>query len=149
MPQSLAQLYVHLVFSTKGRVPLIKSEIAAQVHAYLAGTCHAIDCPAIIVGGVADHVHILFRLSKNASLADAVKHIKVESSKRMKDEFGCRDFAWQGGYGGFSVGASQIEAVSDYIREQPQHHAKRTFQEELRELLKRYNVTFDEAYVWD
>ena len=149
MPQSLAQLYVHLVFSTKARQPFIKPDDATRIHAYLAGTCNAIECPAINVGGVADHVHILLQLSKNISLADAVKHIKVESSKRMKDEFKCREFAWQGGYGGFSVGASQIDAVGDYIRDQPQHHAKRTFQEEFRELLKRYNVIFDEAYVWD
>ena len=149
MPQSLAQLYVHLVFSTKERRPFIKPDTLPRIHAYLAGTCNAIDCSAITVGGVADHVHILFRLSKNLSLADTVKHIKIESSKRMKDEFGCRDFAWQGGYGGFSVGASQIEAVSEYIREQPKHHAKNTFQEEFRKLLERYKVTFDEAYVWD
>lgn len=149
MSQSLAQLYVHLVFSTKERRPLIKPDAAPRIHAYLPGICNAIECPAVIVGGIADHVHILFRLSKNTSLADAVKLLKVESSKRMKDEFHCAEFAWQSGYGGFSVGASQIEAVSDYIRDQPQHHAKRTFQEEFRELLKRYNVTFDEAYVWD
>lgn len=149
MAQSLAQLYVHLVFSTKGRIPLIRAEIRPRLHAYLAGACSAIQSPAIIVGGVSDHVHILFRLSKNVALSEAVKQIKVESSKRMKDELHVQGFSWQAGYGAFSIGASQVETVSDYIRDQEEHHRVRSFQEEFRELLKRYNLTFDEAYVWD
>lgn len=149
MAQSLAQLYVHLVFSTKERIPLIRAEIRPRLHAYLAGACDAIQSPAIIVGGVSDHVHLLFRLSKNMALSEAVKQIKTESSKFAKGELNLQGFVWQAGYGAFSIGASQVEAVSDYIRDQEEHHRVRSFQEEFRELLKRYHLTFDEAYVWD
>ncbi len=101
------------------------------------------------VGGVADHVHLLFRLARTISVSDAVKDIKVESSKWMKTDAGVPVFAWQAGYGAFSIGASQIDDVMDYIRRQAEHHAKRSFQEEFRLLLKRYGVGYDEAYVWD
>ncbi len=149
MPQSLAQIYIHLVFSTKDRVPQISAEVQPRLHAYLAGTCQAIHCDALVVGGVADHVHLLFRLARTTSLSDAVKNIKVESSKWMKTDAGVPDFAWQAGYGAFSIGASQVDEVTDYIRRQAEHHAKRGFQEEFRLLLKRYGVKYDEAYVWD
>jgi putative transposase len=149
MAQSLAQVYVHLVFSTKGRVPLITAPSMTRLHAYIAGALSGIGCPTISVGGVADHVHVLFSLSKNLALSEAVKHAKIESSKWMKTEGGAQDFAWQAGYGAFSVGASQVEAVTSYVQQQERHHAQRSFQEEFRELLKRYGVSFDEAYVWD
>lgn len=149
MPQSLAQIYVHLVFSTKGREPWIGTAIQSQLHAYLAGTLNAIDSPALCVGGMPDHVHLLFRLSRTMALSDAVKAAKVESSKWMKDEGGVSEFAWQAGYGAFSVGASQIDTVTDYIRHQAEHHATRTFQDEFRRLLKRYQIDYNEAYVWD
>jgi putative transposase len=149
MPQSLAQLYVHLVFSTKERSRSIKPVLEPALHAYLAGTLNAIDCPAVKVGGVADHVHVLFRLSKNTALSDAVKAARVESSKWMKREGATPDFAWQAGYGAFSVSASHVEAVGDYIADQEAHHKKRTFQEEFRRLLERYQISYDEAYVWD
>jgi REP element-mobilizing transposase RayT len=149
MPQSLAQIYVHLVFSTHDRRACIAAEVQPRLHAYLAGTCNGIDCPAVKVGGVGDHVHVLLRLSRTRTLSDAVKHIKVESSKWMKADGAVRDFAWQAGYGAFSVGASQVDDVVDYIRRQPEHHAKRTFQDEFRTLLNRYGLAFDEAYVWD
>ena len=149
MPQSLAQIYVHLVFSTKDRVPQISMEVKPRLHAYLAGACSAIHCEALIVGGVTDHVHLLFRLARTTCLSDAVKDIKVESSKWMKTEAGVQTFAWQAGYGAFSIGASQVDDVTDYIRRQPEHHLRRGFQEEFRMLLQRYGVKYDEAYVWD
>ena len=149
MAQSLSQIYVHLVFSTKGRSPCIRVELQPRLHAYLAGTCAALRCDAVAVGGVADHVHILFRLAKTVCLSDAVKDIKVESSKWMKTEAKVAGFTWQSGYGAFSVGASQREEVIHYIRQQPEHHAQRGFQEEFRILLSRYGIAYDEAYVWD
>jgi REP element-mobilizing transposase RayT len=149
MPQSLAQIYVHLVFSTKDRVPQISEGVQPRLYAYLAGACSAIHCEALVVGGVADHVHLLFRLARTTCLSDAVKDIKVESSKWMKTDAGIPDFAWQAGYGAFSIGASQVSDVMDYICRQAEHHAKRGFQEEFRLLLKRYGVKYDEAYVWD
>ena len=145
MPQSLAQIYVHLVFSTKDRVAQISMEVQTRLHAYLAGTCAAIHCEALIVGGVADHVHLLFRLARTICLSDAVKDIKVESSKWMKADARVPGFAWQAGYGAFSIGASQVDDVMDYIRRQAEHHAKRGFQEEFRLLLKRYGLKYDEA----
>lgn len=151
MPQSLAQLYVHLVFSTKDRNPLIWESVAPRLHAYLSGTLNALKCPAVQTGGVADHVHILFRLSKNVALAEVVKDVKVESSKWMKNdgEGETPGFAWQAGYGAFSVSASQVDQVTDYIRRQPEHHRTTSFKDEFRELLRRYGLEFDEAYVWD
>ena len=149
MPQSLAQIYVHLVFSTKCREQLIPSAIQPRLHAYLAGTFNALGCPAVQVGGMPDHVHILFRLARTMTISDAVKNAKVESAKWMKDEGGVAGFAWQAGYGAFSVSASLVEDVTRYIQNQAEHHRARTFQDEFRRLLELYRVEYDEAYVWD
>jgi REP element-mobilizing transposase RayT len=149
MPQSLAQIHVHLVFSTAERAPCIDSSVHARLHAYLAGTFQAIGCPAIVIGGMPDHVHALFRLSRTVTLADAVKAAKVESSKWMKEDGGVAEFAWQGGYGAFSVSASQVETVRHYIEHQAEHHQTRSFQDEFRALLEKYQVTYNEACVWD
>jgi REP element-mobilizing transposase RayT len=149
MPQSLAQIYLHVVFSTKNREPLISAEVQPRLHAYLAGAGNAISCPVVIAGGMADHVHLLVRLSRTLSVSDALKAFKAESSKWMKSDAACPGFVWQAGYGVFSVSASHVEAVTEYIRRQPEHHRRRDFKEEFRELLKRYQVTYDEAYVWD
>jgi putative transposase len=149
MAQSLSQLYIHLVFSTKERAPLIKLEVQARLHAYLAGTCNAIKCPAQKIGGVADHVHLLFRLSRTSSVSDAVKALKTESSKWMKADGGSPDFAWQGGYGAFSISPAHVAAVETYIEHQAEHHRTKTFQEEFRTLLAKYGVSYDEAHVWD
>lgn len=149
MPQSLAQIYVHLVFSTKGRAGLIPAALQTRLHAYLAGACNAMACPAVQVGGMPDHVHVLFRLARTATISDTVKNAKVESSKWMKSEGDVRDFAWQAGYGAFSVSASHVQDVTRYIQNQAEHHHARTFQEEFRRLLELYEVEYDEAYVWD
>jgi REP element-mobilizing transposase RayT len=149
MPQSLAQIYIHLVFSTKDRAGLIPPDVRSRLHAYLAGTLNAIDCPAVQVGGMPDHVHILFRLSRTVTISDAVKNAKVESSKWMKDECGVGGFAWQAGYGAFSVSASNVDDVVRYIQNQETHHRGKSFQDEFRRLLELYRVEYNEAYVWD
>ena len=149
MPQSLSQLYVHLVFSTRERARLIHSDVQPRLHAYIAGALAAENCPVLIVGGMPDHVHILLRLSRTLSVSDAVKTAKVESSKWMKAEQSIADFAWQAGYGAFSVSESNVDNVVSYIRDQERHHARLTFQDEFREILQRHNVQYDEAYVWD
>ena len=149
MPQSLAQIYVHLVFSTKDRARVIPAEIQPRLHAYIAGALNAIQCPAVQVGGMPDHVHIVFRLARTIALSDAVKAAKVESSKWMKDECGVREFAWQAGYGAFSVSASDVDEVTRYIQNQEHHHRGRTYQDEFRLLLERYQIEYNEAYVWD
>jgi REP element-mobilizing transposase RayT len=148
MSQSLARNAVHLIFSTKNREPLIAPNARDQLFAYLAGTLNAIDCPAIRVGGVADHVHLLFMLSKNLALSKAVEEVKKESSKWAKQHVNAK-FYWQGGYGAFSVSASMEETVSIYIENQEQHHKKTTFQDELREFFRKHGVPYDEDHLWD
>ena len=149
MPQSLAQIYIHLIFSTKDRASLIPDLMGDHLHAYLAGVLNGSGNAAVQIGGVADHVHLLFRLSRTSTLADVVRDVKGASSKWMAQDQGIKGFAWQAGYGAFSVSASLIETVTQYIRNQPEHHRTKTFQDEFREWLRRYNVTYDEAYVWD
>ena len=151
MPQSLAKILLHVVFSTKERRPLLRDRaFREELHRYIGGILNGIDCPPIIVGGVEDHVHLLCVLSRTCAPADLVKEVKRSSSLWIKTRAtGFADFAWQSGYGVFSIGFSQIEEVQRYIAEQEQHHHKLTFQDEFRRLLQRYEVAFDEAYVWD
>jgi putative transposase len=149
MPQSISQIYIHLVFSTKDRESSIVPAIQPRLHAYLAGSLNAVQCPALEIGGMPDHVHLLFRLGRTITISDVVKTAKIESSKWMKEEGSAPLFAWQAGYGAFSVSASQVETVTEYIRHQDEHHKTRTFQDEFRALLERYHVSYDEAYVWD
>ncbi|MGH9327502.1 MAG: IS200/IS605 family transposase [Terriglobia bacterium] len=150
MAQSLSKLYVHLIFSTRGREPLLLGELRGQMHAYLAGVLNHHDSPAIKVGGTADHLHALFRLSKNHSLAGVVEEIKTSSSRWIKTQArGLGGFHWQNGYGGFSVGAGELQRVAEYIERQEVHHRSLSFQDEYRQLLKQYEVECDERYVWD
>ncbi len=151
MPQSLAKVLVHIIFSTKNRNPFLTDrDIRGEMHAYLGGTCNNLDCPVLIVGGVADHVHILCSLTRNLSLAKVVGEVKRESSKWIKTKGRIlTKFAWQSGYGAFSVSQSQVERVRQYIAGQEQHHRKKTFQDEYRAFLKSYGVDYDERYVWD
>ena len=144
-------MLVDILFSTKHREPLLRDpEMRARMHAYLAQICNDSDSHARAVGGVADHVHILCDLSRTRSIADLVGEIKRNSSKWIKSQG--REwaaFSWQNGYGAFSVSQSQLVHAMTYVREQEQHPARRTFQEEFRELLKRHEIEFDERYVWD
>jgi len=150
MGQSLAQLYVHLVFSTRHREPWLGIDIQDRLFAYLAGAMSDQGCPALKVGGHFDHVHVLFRLGRTLAASDVVGSIKGESSKWMKRAFpGMAGFAWQAGYGLFSVSASQVDEVIDYIDRQAEHHRKLGFQEEYRKLLQRFGVEYDERFVWE
>jgi REP element-mobilizing transposase RayT len=150
MPQSLAKNLIHLIYSTKNRTPCISQQIRPKLYAYKAGILQQWDSPALVIGGVADHVHILFCLSKNHALKKVIEEVKKGSSKWLKtqaDEF--RAFHWQAGYGAFSVSQSNVEQVKRYIEEQEGHHRRRSFQEEFREFLKRHGIDYDERYVWD
>ena len=150
MPQSLAKLYIHIIFSTKNREPLLDRDIQTELTSYLGGTLSHLDCQPIEIGGASDHVHILCCLSKNLSLSTLIEEIKSSSSKWIKTkEQRLAQFHWQSGYGGFSVSQSHLNAVIKYIRQQDEHHRKVTFQEEFREFLKKYRVLYDEGYVWD
>jgi putative transposase len=150
MPQSLVKNWVHLVFSTKHRQPWLLGEVQHALFAYQAGIFKQWDSPALVIGGVEDHLHALFALSRNHALKKIVEEIKKGSSKWMKAD-GPRnsDFHWQNGYAAFSVSESNVLDVQRYIENQQEHHRKRTFQEELRTLLTRHGVEFDERYVWD
>jgi REP element-mobilizing transposase RayT len=151
MPQSLAQIYLHIVFSTKDRQTFFKDlDIRNDMHAYLGGTCGNLDCPALIVGGVADHVHILCRFGRTISVADLIRELKRESSKVAKTKSpSLATFQWQAGYGAFSVSPAHVDALREYIANQEEHHRTETFQEEFRRLLEKYGVEYDERYVWD
>jgi putative transposase len=151
MPQSLARVLLHFVFSTKNRYPFLADKnIRNELHAYLGGTCNELECPVLIVGGAADHVHVLCAISRNLSIAKVVGEIKRGSSKWIKTKGRMlKKFAWQNGYGVFSVGQSEVERVRQYIEAQEEHHKKKTFQDEYRSFLKEYGVSYDERYVWD
>lgn len=151
MSQSLTQIYLHVVFSTKNRVPFLQDRtLRDRLHAYLARTCQNLECPSIIVGGVEDHVHILCRLGKTMSPAVLVRELKRESSKWVKEQSpALAAFYWQNGYGAFSVSPAHVAALQKYIESQEEHHQAETFQDEFRRLLRKYGVEFDERYVWD
>ncbi|MBK8520939.1 MAG: IS200/IS605 family transposase [Ferruginibacter sp.] len=150
MGQSLVKNYIHLVFSTKHRQPIILPQYEHELHSYLGGICKNLECQPIKVGGYTDHIHILCMLSKKIALMKLLEEIKSHSSKWMKtkDEF-LKNFYWQDGYGAFSVNPSEVDKVVAYIANQHEHHSKKTFQDEYRAFLKKYNVEYDERYVWD
>ncbi|MBV8901844.1 MAG: transposase [Verrucomicrobia bacterium] len=149
MPQSLARLLVHLIFSTKDRVPILTGEaLRRDLHAYLAATARDLGCPAIRVGGVADHVHVVCCLARSVSVATLVAKLKVSSGQMLRVKAGKR-FQWQNGYGAFSVSESALGSVVDYVANQDLHHRRLSFQDEYRAFLRRHGVEFDERYVWD
>ena len=150
MPQSLSQVILHIVFSTKERRPWLDPGIRPRMHAYLATVCRDCDCQAYRVGGATDHVHIAARLARTSSQAELLEKIKKTSSAWIKHQGSqYAGFFWQAGYGDFSIGWSQLEDLLRYIDQQEEHHQRQTFQEEYRNLLNKYHVEFDERYVWD
>lgn len=151
MSQSLSSVFLHIVFSTKERFPFLSDEdVRRQVHAFLGGIAKKLNCPPIVIGGVSDHAHILIQLGRSVSQADLVKELKRGSNLWIQERFPqIAKFAWQAGYGAFSVSASNVEAVCSYIANQPEHHAKVSFQDEFRAFLEKHGVPFDERYVWD
>jgi putative transposase len=150
MPQSLSKVMIHIVFSTKNREPWLDRDVRPRMHAYLATICREFGAELVRVGGTADHVHIVTTLPRTVTQAELVEPIKKASSKWSKSlDARYRGFFWQRGYSAFSVSPSQLDAVLQYVETQQDHHRKRTFQEEYRELLRKHGVKFDERYVWD
>lgn len=150
MPQSLANVLIHLVFSTKDRAPCLTPSIRPALHAYLATVARNAGCECPRVGGVEDHVHLAIRFSRTTTIANLVEELKTSSSKWLKTQSGdLGGFAWQRGYGVFSVGPSDLDALLAYIDRQEEHHRTRTFQDKYRTLLTKYGVAFDARYVWD
>jgi len=150
MPQSLGYVLLHVIFSTKDRQQFLKPEIRPAVHAYLATVARNNGCEAYRVGGVSDHVHLAIRLSRTITIADLVKELKASSSQSIKEQWpNLKNFAWQRGYGVFSVGPLDKDALCDYIDNQEAHHQTISFEDEFRKFLIKYGVKFDEAFVWD
>jgi putative transposase len=150
MPQSFAAVYVHIVFSTKHRAPAIRSEWSDRLYQYIGGIVANRRGESLAAGGTADQVHLLVSLGREWSLADLLRDVKAGSSKWVHDTLPSDiDFAWQNGYGAFSVSASNLPAVKRYIADQEKHHSTMSFQDELRKLLGRHEIEWDERYIWD
>ncbi|MBS1542622.1 MAG: IS200/IS605 family transposase [Bacteroidetes bacterium] len=150
MAQTLVKNYLHIVFSTKGRAPFIHPSIENELHFYMTGICTELGCYPIKIGGYNNHVHILCNLSKRITLAAFMEKLKGNSSKWIKTkghEF--RNFYWQGGYAAFSVAESDLQRLIKYLNNQHEHHEKATFKEEYISFLEKYEVDYDERYLWD
>jgi REP element-mobilizing transposase RayT len=148
--QSLAKIYVHLIFSTKERERTLPDEIRPELHAYMGGILKGLGCSAIEINTEPDHAHVLFLLSRTEALSNIVGHLKKSSNDWLREQDPqLAQFFWQAGFGAFSVSQSQIADVRAYIRNQREHHRVRSFQEELRAFLKAYEVEYDERYLWD
>ena len=147
MSHSYSSNRIHLVFSTKNRERRITEELQARLWPYMAGIARNHGFEAIKIGGVEDHAHALLVIPASMPLAKAIQTLKSCSSKWINETNTVRDFSWQEGYGAFSVSASQTDGVVRYIENQRKHHAKRSFEEEFLDLLKRYGVNYDAAHV--
>ncbi|MEO7177080.1 MAG: IS200/IS605 family transposase [Saprospiraceae bacterium] len=150
MPQSLSKIYIHIIFSTKLRQPLIDKDIKDELFDYIGGICRQLECIPLRVGGQSNHIHILCLLAKKIALVKLLEDIKRSSSKWIKTK-GAQysNFGWQDGYAAFSVSPSEIEHVIKYISNQDEHHKKRTFEEECRVFFERNSMKYDERFVWD
>jgi REP element-mobilizing transposase RayT len=150
MPQSLAALYTHIVFSTMGREPLIDEGLEQRLYDYIGGIIRERKGVLLSAGGVADHVHLLVSMGREWAVSDLVRDIKSNSSGWVHDTFPeLAHFFWQAGYGAFSVSASQLPVIRGYIARQKEHHAGQSFQDEYRQILTEHGLEWDERYVWD
>jgi putative transposase len=150
MPQSLVSLTTHIVFSTKDRKPFISQDLAPRLYGYIGGIVHNTRSVLLAAGGIEDHIHLLVSLGRTASISDLIRNIKTNSSSWVHETFPqLARFAWQSGYGAFSVSRSVIERVKGYIANQKKHHKKETFQDEFVRFLKEHDLEYDERYLWD
>jgi putative transposase len=151
MPQSLSNVLVHVIYSTKNREPFLRDvRLRRELEGYLVGTLQGIECAPLRLRVVADHLHALCQLSRTVTIAKLIETMKTESSKWVKrHKRGTTAFQWQAGYAAFSVSASNAGRVTRYIENQDEHHRVKTFQDEVRAFLRRHQIEFDERYVWD
>lgn len=150
MANTFASLHYHLIFSTKDREPWLRPDIQERVWAFLGGVARENGMKALQVGGMADHVHVVIGASTSMAISKVAKLLKGGSSLWIKDEFpGMRGFAWQDGYGAFSVSKSNLSEVICYVQNQREHHRMKTFQEEFVSFLVRHEIDYDEKYLWD
>ena len=148
MPQSLAKIYIHCVFSTKKRIPLIIDAVRKDLHSYIIGTLANLGSYVYEIYANPDHIHVLCTLPRTITVAELISKMKTSSSKSIKKQ-GIKNFSWQDGYGVFSVSSSKLRVVENYIMNQAEHHGKLSFKDELRDFFKEYKVEYDEQYVWD
>lgn len=150
MGQSLVQIYVHVVFSTRDRAPLISPGIRTPLFGFLGEFLNRAGCPCVAVGGVADHVHLVFRLGKGVDIQHLVGDLKSRSSLWVKESYpGHENFYWQRGYAAYSLSNGHVDAARRYVQDQEQHHRQESFADELRRILGKNGIEFDERYVWD
>jgi REP element-mobilizing transposase RayT len=151
MGQSISEVWLHIIFATKKRQPFLSNPgVRGRMHAYLAGACRELKCPARIVNGTANHVHLLCRLGKTITISSLILSIKRSSSKWIKPRGGMLSkFSWQNGYAAFSVSPSRLRAVENYIANQERHHRRIGFKDELLKFLKEYEIELNEAHLWD
>jgi len=150
MPQSLSKVYVHIIFSTKNRQNLIDDKIENSLYEYLGGICKGLECNPVRVGGHKNHVHLFCLLSRKVAQMKLLEEIKKQSSKWIKTKGQAySNFYWQDGYGIFSVNPTETDKVIDYIQLQQEHHKHKSFQDEFITFLKKYQVEYDERYIWD
>jgi REP-associated tyrosine transposase len=150
MAQSFFQMYGHLIFSTKDRIDYLDDNIRSDTHAYMATLFRDMGCSYVHVGGAKDHVHVLFDIGKDNLPVNIIGKVKKESSKFIKNiDNGYKDFYWQSGYGLFSVSPSNKEKVINYINMQMEHHKKMSFKDEFLAYLKKYNIDYNEKYIWE
>jgi REP element-mobilizing transposase RayT len=149
MAQSLSQIIIHVIFSTKNRAPFLDQSIISEMHEYLANTSRGLGSRCYRVGGVKDHVHLAIDLPRTLSLSKFMEQLKSSSSKWIKSKsIDYKNFAWQGGYGAFSLSFSHLQPLCDYIDNQDEHHQKVSFQDEYLNLLNKLNIEFDPEYIW-
>jgi putative transposase len=148
MSQSLAKVIVHIVFSTKHRQNFITDEMRKELHAYIIGVLSNLGSYTYEIYANPDHIHILNTFPRTITIAEMISKIKTSSSKWLKQK-GVKDFDWQDGYAIFSVSASKVGVVRNYILNQPLHHKKEFFKDEMRQYFKEYDIEYDERYVWD
>jgi len=148
MSHTHTKLLSHIVFSTQGRLPLITTEIGSELFAYMAGLVKELKGMAVIINGMSDHVHLLILLPPTVSISDAMRFVKANSSRWIKERYG-KKFAWQKGFGAFSVSHSNADAVAKYIRDQDKHHTNIDFRTEFVSFLDKSGVEYDDRYLWD
>jgi REP element-mobilizing transposase RayT len=147
MPGTYTSLHYHVIFSTKNREPLIAAAWRPRFHEYLGGMIRGLEGTPICVGGVADHVHLLFGLKPTHCLSDFMRDLKKDATNWVKDTLHEPHFAWQEGYAAFTVSPTAIESVRGYVSDQEEHHRVRTFREELVAMLRRSGVAFEDRYL--
>ncbi len=147
MPQSLSQVYIHNVFSTKNHLPVIKENVRQELQSYIVGTLTTLGSLVVELYANPDHIHILCTLPRTTTIADLISKVKSSSSKWLKTK-GINNFSWQDGYGSFSVSPSKLNSVVKYILNQPEHHKRESFKDELRKFFEEYKIEYNEQYVW-